>query len=81
MAKPPKLKAGDRILVRHWDHYTTIEEDDAGVLADAVGYFCGLVDDVKHPMLKMSMVDDLSAPWFYVVASLIERVERWNSEK
>lgn len=63
------------VRVRYWDHYSDLDPTDKGFLVDCVGYYCGTIA-AKHPMLKISMAEDLSCPWTYVVECLVEGINR-----
>lgn len=78
-----RLKEGQRIVVKYWDHYANNEEshicpycgrEEVGALEEARGHFAGVVPH-KYPLLKLAMHADCSFPFMFILTNCIETVE------
>ena len=71
-----RLKEGQWIIVKYWDHWGSIEEDDKeiGILQEVRGFFVTVVPH-KYPLLKLAMHADLSWPFMFILTNCIETIE------
>lgn len=70
-----RLKQGQQISVKYWDHWMSMDEDDKeiGTLQEAVGFFVSVAPH-KFPLLKLAMHADLSSPFMFILTTAIETV-------